>query len=150
MGDRPILITHGTGKSACYVFHGWGTAWTFKIVKEVVAVIGPLAGVALGSWLSRGNAKKLKLSEMRREAYGVILSGLATIERHLDWADEMIQDDHMHFYEGTGYGSINTAIAPSQPARDCPFEGRSASQGQVPVELQSDAFHRERTRHKSR
>ena len=51
-----------------------------------------LAGIFIGSWLSSGRTRKEKLWDLRRAAYGVILSEMGSINRITAFADEMMNE----------------------------------------------------------
>jgi hypothetical protein len=62
------------------------------------AVAGIVVGSVLGSWLTSGRTRKEKLWDLKRAAYGTILSEIASIDRIHSFADAMMSENmHMYF-----------------------------------------------------
>jgi hypothetical protein len=59
-----------------------------------------VVAVVLANSLTYGRGNKEKLWELRRQAYGVILSELVTIERICDAADEYMRENVHRYFEG--------------------------------------------------
>jgi hypothetical protein len=72
-------------------------------VETIVISFGTAIIVAvLTSWLSYARSSKEKLWDLRREAYGTILSAWATAERICDSADEFIGErGEIEYFEST-------------------------------------------------
>jgi hypothetical protein len=66
---------------------------------SVITAIATMVAVVIANWLSSGHSNKEKLWDLRRQAYGLILSELAEIERICDSADEYIQEDKYRYFE---------------------------------------------------
>jgi len=69
------------------------------IIAAIVTVVGTIAGVVIANRLTSTRSFKEKVWEIRREAYGLILSELVMIERICDSADEHIEEDHDRYFE---------------------------------------------------
>jgi hypothetical protein len=76
------------------------------ISENLIPIIGTLAGAVLGvggtvfaAWLSSGRTHKEKVWDLRRQAYGVILSEIATVERIVRNAEEMMAEDTHRYFE---------------------------------------------------
>jgi hypothetical protein len=65
------------------------------IITTLLSICGTVAGVILGSRLSYRQSFKEKIWDLRRVAYGVILSELAAIEHICASADEYINEAAM-------------------------------------------------------
>jgi hypothetical protein len=66
---------------------------------SVVTAIATMVAVVIANWLSFGHSNKEKLWDLRRQAYGLILSEFAEIEQICDSANEYIQEDAYRYFE---------------------------------------------------
>lgn len=68
-------------------------------MESLIGIFGTLAGILLGSWLTSGRTQKEKLWDLRRAAYGVILSQIGLINRIYSLGNEIIShtDEHSYF-----------------------------------------------------
>ena len=81
----------------------------FSLENFVTPSVTVLA-VLLTNQLTYGRGNKEKLWELRRQAYGVILSELVAVERICGSADRYIEEDLMRYYEGDLYRAHNSNI----------------------------------------
>lgn len=68
------------------------------IATSIVTVVGTIAGVIIANTLTSSQSYKKKIWDLRRVAYGVILSELAAAERIYDSADEYLAENNFHQY----------------------------------------------------
>jgi type II secretory pathway pseudopilin PulG len=73
---------------------------------NVITVIGTLAGAVLGSWLTSGRARKEKLWDLQRQAYGTILSELALMLPLLEQGEGLISQDQLGFLENKRWDEL--------------------------------------------
>lgn len=77
------------------------------------SLITPLVttiGVILANQLTYGLGNRQKVWELRRQAYGVILSGLSAVERICNVADEYIEEDLTRYFDSDIFGKHNEQI----------------------------------------
>src|SRR5258706_7374462 len=77
-----------------------------SFISPAVAIIG----VILANQLTYGLGNRQKVWELRRQSYGVILSGLGTVERICNNADEYIEEDLMMYFDSDICGRHNEQI----------------------------------------
>lgn len=80
------------------------------LLGQLVAPLAALAGIVLGSYLSSRQSSTQALWNLRREAYGAILSKLAAVERVCDDAAEYIGEDAMRYFHSEAYSSHSEKI----------------------------------------
>jgi hypothetical protein len=66
---------------------------------SILTSIGTVIGVVVANWLTYHRSNREKVWDLRRQAYGVILSELAAAERICDSADEYIQENVFRYFE---------------------------------------------------
>jgi hypothetical protein len=85
---------------------------TVTIVAAIVTVIGTIAGVVIANRLTYSRSSKEKLWDLRRPAYGQILSELGEVESICDDADEYINErDFQEYHASKAYNRHNQEIA---------------------------------------
>ena len=77
---------------------------------NIITVLGTLGGAVLGAWLASGRAHKEKLWDLRRQAYGTILSELAMAERILRYTDGMFAGGELIYYGSEVHSSHQDQI----------------------------------------
>jgi|HubBroStandDraft_6_1064221.scaffolds.fasta_scaffold666551_2 hypothetical protein len=77
---------------------------------NIVTAIAAVVAVVIANRLSYGRSNKEKLWDLRRQAYGLILSELSEVEQICDSADEYIQQDEDRYFESVDQKD-NFAIA---------------------------------------
>jgi len=75
------------------------------IPENLVTVLGTLFGALLGAWLSAGHTHREKVWDLRREAYGVILSEIAMVNRIMSRVVEALKENPHGYFD-----------SPSRPA----------------------------------
>lgn len=95
-----------------------------ELLKDMLGVIAPLVGVWLGALLSQGSSRREKLMELRRPAYGVILSHLAKVVRRLDFAAGSIAESATRYFndENSGMTRDDEFIGHNMSAARARFE----------------------------
>jgi hypothetical protein len=78
---------------------------------NIVAPITSLVAVVVASGLAYRRSTKEKLSDLRRQAYGAILSELAAVERICAVADEFIMEDELRYFHSDESRTHNDKIA---------------------------------------
>jgi hypothetical protein len=81
------------------------------LLGQMVAALAALGGIILGSYLSSRQSSTQALWNLRREAYGAILSKLGAVERVCDSAAEYIDEDEMRYFHCEAYASHNEKIS---------------------------------------
>ena len=69
------------------------------IPENLITAISTLSGAVIGAWLASGRAHKEKVWDLRRQAYGVILSEIAMIDRIMDRVQAMLADDSFRYFD---------------------------------------------------
>jgi hypothetical protein len=81
------------------------------IITTLISICGTIAGVFIGNRLSSSRSYKEKVWDLRRVAYGVILSELAGILRVYDAGDQYLEQSNFHQYTGSKvYDAHNSKI----------------------------------------
>lgn len=96
----------------------WGTV--LSVISNMVAPLSGIIGVVVGHVLSRGHNRKEKIRDLRRAAYGAILSELSAAQPFYDAAADRIAEDP-HYYHSSDawdrhYRQINDHMV---SARNC-------------------------------
>lgn len=68
-------------------------------IGNIVTAIATVISVVIANRLSSSQSGQAKLWDFRRQAYGVILSELASVERLCSVADEYIAEDASRYYQ---------------------------------------------------
>lgn len=76
---------------------------TVTIIAAIVTVVGTIIGVVIANRLTFSQSYKQKLWELRRHAYGVVLSELGMIERICDDAAGYIEQDAERYFESVSH-----------------------------------------------
>jgi hypothetical protein len=67
---------------------------------NVITATATVIAVVIANRLTFRRSSQEKIWDLRRQAYGLILSELATVERICERADEYIQEDEHRYFEG--------------------------------------------------
>jgi hypothetical protein len=71
------------------------------ILGNLITVFGTLSGIVVGGWLAAGRTYEEKIWDIRRQAYGVILSEIAMVNRIAGYAQEMMAQDSHRYFDST-------------------------------------------------
>lgn len=80
------------------------------LITALITSVSALVGVFVANYLSSIRATEDKVWDLRRQAYGVIISELSSIESVLNNAKEMIDEDEQRYFMGEGYDRHNKII----------------------------------------
>jgi len=80
-------------------------------IGSLVTAAATVVCVVIANMLTFKRSSREKIWDLRRQAYGAILSALATVERICDSADEYIQEDEERYFHGDDYRRHNSQIA---------------------------------------
>ena len=67
---------------------------------NIITGVATVVAVVIANRLSYGRTNKEKVWDLRRQAYGLILSELGAIEQICDTADEYISEDEDRYFDG--------------------------------------------------
>jgi hypothetical protein len=79
-------------------------------IGNIVTAIGTVISVVIANKLSFSQSGQAKLLDSRRQAYGVILSELASVERVCATADEHMAEDEYRYFESDAREAHNKQI----------------------------------------
>lgn len=83
-----------------------------RLIETLLPALVGLVGVSLGAWLTSKRTSKERITDLRRQTYGVILSELWEAERLCDVVNEYIsQTDEMYYFHSPESSRHNAKIS---------------------------------------